>query len=197
MSAKVEKFLSTVMSHFNKRHASEADEDAWIASMIGGLKGYDASILDRAAQRIILTRNEPGFPYLADCRKACEEVIKLERAERAPKFDDTAKQKAAYDGADHRFRLADELICAGPLGKRAAQEGWILSLHDFCRLNGKLPTEDWQIRKCIESARGFDEAFEAVLNGKGGACTAALERLGDTMLKKREKYRAMALGRAA
>lgn len=195
MSAKVQKFLATVMSHFNKLHKSDTDEEAWMMSMIAGLKGYDATVLERAAQRILLTRKDPGFPYLSQCREACEEIIKIERAERTPKFDEASKRKSEIDGADHKHRLADELICAGELGRRAAREGWILSLHDFCRINGKLPTEDWQIRKCIDSAKGFDRAYEAVLNGEGGPCAKSLEALGDTMLKTREKKRALVLGR--
>lgn len=200
MSDKVQKFLTTVMSHFNKRHASQEDEDAWTLSMINGLKGYDASVLDRAAERILLNRNEPGFPYLAECRKACEEVIKLERADRTPKFDDAAKAKAQLDAADWQYRLADDLIMCS-LGKRAAQEGWILSLHDFARINGRIPTQEWEIRKCITSARGFDEAYEDLLreraNGRSSGLQNSLIHLGDEMLKRREKYRQMVLGRAA
>jgi hypothetical protein len=193
MSDKVQKFLSTVMSHFAKRHATEIDEKNWVMSMVDGLRGYDASVLDRAAHKIILTRRDPGFPYLSQCRDACEQIIKLDRAERTPKLDEQARRPFNDKAVDHAFRLADELIVAGAIGKTAAREGWALSLHDFVRLNGRLPTEKFEIEKCKASARGFDEAYEKVLNGGGGACTKALEALGDSMLKKRHKYEDMIL----
>lgn len=196
MSDKVLKFLQVVGSQFAKRHASPADEKIWVESMINGLRGYDASVLARAGQRIIMSKTDPGFPYLAECRKVCEEVIKIERAERAPKFDEAAKAKELADSHDWKTKLADGLIMC-EIGRRAAREGWILSLHDFCRLNGRLPSEDWQIRKCIEAARGFNQAYEDVLNGGGGVCSKTLERLGDAMLKRRESLRERVLGKEA
>lgn len=196
MSDKVLNFLRVVGAQFAKRHASPADERIWLDSMVKGLKDYQASVLDRAAQRIINTKTDPGFPYLAECRKACDEIIKLERAEKTPKFDDAAREKSRINGSDWQYRLADELIMSGPLGKRAAKEGWVLSLHDFCRNKGRLPL-DHEVSKCIQDAKGFDEAYEAVLNGNGGALTKALEALGDTMLKRREALRAKVLGEAA
>lgn len=202
MSAKVEKFLTTVMSHFNKRHASDADEEAWTLSMIDGLKPYHANVLDAAAQRIILTRREPGFPFLADCRRACEEVIKLDQAERTPKFDDAAKEKSRINDHDWRYKLADELIvCA--MGRQAAREGWALSLHNFIVDFGRLPN-DHEVNgrmtptlknrlPCKQAAEEFQKAFESVLNGEAGPCSKMLEKLGDKMNQRRERIERMIL----
>jgi hypothetical protein len=202
MSDKVQKFLTTVMSHFNKRHASPEDEDAWTLSMINGLKPYDARVLDAAAQRIILTRDEPGFPYLADCRRACEEVIKLEKASQTPQFDDKAKAQARINDHDWRYKLADELIIC-PMGRQAAREGWALSLHNFIVDFGRLPN-DHEINgrvtptlknrlPCKQAAEEFQKAFEGVLNGEAGPCSKMLEALADKMNQRREKIERMIL----
>jgi hypothetical protein len=48
-----------------------------------------------------------------------------------------------------RIRLADSLMASAP-GKRAADEGWIIALHDFCRERSRLPNADEEMR--IKSA---------------------------------------------
>lgn len=203
MSDKVLTFLRTIQSQFSKRHASPADEKIWLDSMVRGLRDYDASVLDRAAQRIIMSKTDPGFPYLAECRKACEEIIKLERAERTPKFDEAERDKVKYASADWQAKLADDLIMSVRFGlaKRAAQEGWVLSLHDFARENNRLPERDWEIRKCVDAARGFDQAYEELLRDKAHGRSTPLQNslihLGDGMRQRREKYRQMVLGMEA
>jgi hypothetical protein len=194
MSDKVLSFLRVVGAQFNKRHASPGDEKIWLASMVQGLRDYDASVLARAGQKIIMSKTDPGFPFLAECRKACEEVIRLERAERTPKFDEAAKEKTRLDNADWQFRLADELIQC-QMGRVAASEGWALSLHDYIRINGKLPSGH-DVERCKASARGFDKAYEEVLNGAGGMLAKPLEGLGDAMLTRRGKIEAAILGGA-
>lgn len=194
MSEAVSEFVAELSLHFSKRFDTESAEDQWLDSMRRNLRVYAPSVLQRACRRIIDTRKDRYFPLPAECKKACDEIEKLEKADNAPKLDTHAHPQKGH--ADWQYKLADELIQCG-LGKRAAKEGWILSLHDFCRNNGRLPTQEFEIRKCIDGARGFDEAYEAVLNGRGGACAKALEGLGDSMLKKREQYRAMVLGKDA
>jgi hypothetical protein len=194
VSEAVSNFISELSLHFSKRFDSEAAEDQWLDSMRRNLRTYSPSVLKRACQRIVDTRKDRYFPLPAECRRACEEIEKVERAENARPLDTHAHPLQV--GADWKYRLADDLIMCG-LGKRAAQEGWILSLHDYCRNNGRLPTQEHEIRKCIQDAKGFDQAYEDVLNGNGGALTKALEALGDTMLKRREALREKVLGRAA
>jgi hypothetical protein len=193
MSDKVDKFLTTVMSHFNKRHASIEDEDAWTMSMVDGLRGYDASILERAAQRIILTRKDPGFPYLAQCRDACEQIIKLDRAAETPKFvPGSVDPKSLQSKYDQAYAHADWLIMQGPMGKQAANEGWILTLHDFIRENGRLP-KDYEITKCKATAKGFDDDYAKCLRGEAGYMSKSLAGLAETMLKRRYKLTDMVL----
>lgn len=91
--------------------------------------------------------------------------------------------------------IADKLI-VGPLGREAAANGWILGLHDFCRHNHRLPSENEKGRVILESSE-FDEAFADCCAGRGGAAGEALKRLGESMLARRNKYAAMAMENAA
>ncbi len=197
MSA-VSRFLSELSLHFGKRFESEEAEDQWLDSMERNLRVYTPSVLERACKRIVDTRKDRYFPLPAECRAACEEIVKIEKAEQAPKFDDAAKAKSAYASHDWKTRLADDLIMC-PLGRRAAQEGWILSLHDYVREHEELPRADFQIKRCIEAAKGFDAAYESLLRdkaqGKAGALNSNLTALGDTMLKRRNELRARVMGR--
>lgn len=190
----VSKFLTELSLHFGKRFDSEEAEDQWLDSMERNLRVYTPSVLERACKRIVDTRKDRYFPLPAECRAACEEIVKIEKAESATRLDEPKHKFSGH--ADWQYRLADDLIMSD-LGRRAARDGWILSLHDFCRNNGRLPTQEFEIKKCIDGARGFDRAYEAVLNGAGGVCAKALEGLGDTMLKRREALRARVLGREA
>jgi hypothetical protein len=202
--AAVVKFIGAVSIHFprpscpeNPREAAEwkQRETMWLDSMIQILGGYDEDVLQRAATRIVRSETrDRRFPLPAVCRQVCEEIVKADKASQPPTIEDRAKDLKG--NADWQYRLADDLIMC-EMGRRAAREGWILSLHDFCRINGRLPTADWEIRKCIDGARGFDKAYEEVLNGAGGVCAKALEALGDTMLKRREALRARVLGKEA
>lgn len=198
MSQAVTNFVSELALHFHKRFDSEAAEDSWLQSMYRNLRPYPPSVLRRACQRIIDTRKDRYFPLPAECKKVCDEIEKIERSEQAPKLVDPTHKLAG--NSDWQFRLADDLIQCS-LGRRAAQEGWILSLHDFARVKGRIPTQEYEIRQCITSARGFDEAYEELLRekalGRSTSLQNSLIQLGDMMRQRREKYRQMVLGREA
>lgn len=195
MSDKVTKvFLRIVGSQFNKRHESLDDEKLWVKSMVQGLGHYDAKVLERAAYRIINTRKEPGFPKLAECHEACDYIIKTDRASEAPKFlgvseETRAKFASSFDSA---YAHADWLIMQSPMGKQAANEGWVLTLHDFIRENGRLP-KDYEITKCKATAKGFDEDYAKCLRGEAGPLSKPLAGLAEAMLKRRYKLTDMVL----
>ena len=75
-------------------------------------------------------------------------------------------------------------------GRRAADGGWVLSLHDFCRKQGRLPIGP-EIPRLKASARGFDDAYRDAYLIKGLLGVSVLA-LGRQMLARRE-----ALGRLA
>lgn len=178
----VSKFLAELSLHFGKRFDTEEAEDQWLASMERNLRGYSAAILDKACQRIIDTRKDRYFPLPSECRAACEEAAKFERLS-APQMplDHPSERPGSH------YALADDLIHSD-LGRQAAEQGWVGALHAFICKEGRLP-KDYEIRKCVGWAKEFDEAYEQVLRGDGGACGQALERLGAAMLARREKFR--------
>lgn len=195
MSDAVSKFIAVVGLHFPRPKFADDEtmETAWMASMRRALEGYDDAVLAAAAERIICTRKPKRdgrfFPVPSECTEACEYVCKLKEALATPLL--AAPPSNRYEW---RYKLADELILT-PLGKQAGDEGWLLALHDFIRAHGRLPTQPWEITKCKASANGFDEAYETVLRGEGGVANAALERLGASMLARREAYREKVLGK--
>ena len=192
--ASVAKFITALRVHFMRPKAETEDdrtvEKEWMRSMMRSLGGYDADVLEKAAADILANRTDRRFPLPAECKKACDEVLKWKQLA-SPKLQDQAVPNDKYEWA---YKLADDLIC-GPLGREAARDGWILSLHDFIRNNQRLPVEHWEITKCKTSARGFDEAYDAVLRGEGGEVSKMLEKLGDSMMAKRERYREKVLGK--
>jgi hypothetical protein len=194
MSQSVSNFITSLVVHFPVRHDSDAAENAWLQSMLKNLKPYGASVLSRAAQRIIDNRKDRRFPLPAECRSACEEIIKLDRASETPRFEAASNNAtSAQSEYDRRYAHADWLITQAPIGKAAAKEGWVLSLHDFIRINGRLPTERHEIDKCKASAKGFDQAFAECVRGEAGFLSRPLLGLGESMLRRRHKIEDMVL----
>jgi hypothetical protein len=193
MSEAVSDFIQELSLHFHKKLDSEADEDMWLASMRRNLQGYSADVIRRGCRRIIDFRKERFFPLPSECRKACEEVIQLEKASSTPKFvPGTPDPKSLQSKYDQAYAHADWLIMQGPMGKQAANEGWILTLHDFIRENGRLP-KDYEITKCKATAKGFDEDYAKCLRGEAGYMSRSLAGLAETMLKRRYKLTDMVL----
>ncbi len=193
MSQAISKFVADVALHFPNRFDSEASEDEWLQSMFRNLRGYNSDVLNRAAQRIVDTRTDRRFPLPSECKKVCDDISTRDRAESGAKLEFDVTKTSPY--SDWRIKLADDLI-ACPLGKDAASEGWILSLHDFARMQGRLPIGS-EITKCKAGAKGFDEAYALCVRGEAGACGRSLRDLGDSMLKRREDLRSKALGKMA
>jgi hypothetical protein len=190
MSTNVTKFIAELAAHFPPRHPKGSDtEKAWLQSMVRELKGYRATELDNAARRIIQTRKRTDFPLLADCKAACDEAKKwldLQEA-KLPTGAQHSKPEDIYSA--ERVRLADELI-VGPMGRAAVEGNWILALHDFIRINRRLPDqgEVKRIRSGGRPFRGkfqtFEEAYAECVRGEWPQAKKLLE-LGDKMLKRR------------
>lgn len=194
MSMKVSNFISTLMPVFPFRHETPEREAAWLKSMFMALNHYEAPVLVRAAAKIVDTRTDRRFPLPAECREICAAIVREDNAHSSKST--LIKDPAKRGDGEWRYKLADELIMT-ELGRRAAREGWVLSLHDHIRRHGSLPREKHEISACIASARGFDEAYRECVSGNGGALAANLIKLGDAMLRRREKLRNMVLGDAA
>lgn len=192
MSAAVGRFIEEIALHFPRREASEQDEKAWARSMARNLGGFSAEVLERAAQIIIDTSGYTGgmkdFHWLPkECKEAC---IKAQKALGHEKPDLKFHGPKADANYSDRETLAYELI-AGPLGRRAAKEGWVHSLYTFTRDHMRLPTNTSEINWCIDCSRGFDREFQKCRDAPAGSIQSRLIELGLSMLNKRhalEKY---------
>lgn len=189
---KISKFITTLIVHFPKRHATPADQAEWLTAMAHALQSFDPSILDLAARKIIDTRTDRFFPLPAECRKFCNEVARDE-AERKPRLDTGNYDPVAAkwkEWSQDRIAWADRLI-QSEMGRRAAREGWISTLHDFIRVNNRMPKADHEIATCIRIAAEFMESYEDAVRG-GWQQAASLASLGEKMLAKREKLSVIA-----
>lgn len=194
MSTKgVLKFIDDLSVNFSfRRDWDEEREKNWSTLMVRELGGFHDEVLARACREIILTRgkrpNEQWMPTIAECLKACREaqfMVDGEKNEGRLKLSAGPLEKKFAPWSDERMKLANELVMT-PQGKRAAKEGWILSLHHFIRENGEAPRTAAEEDKLRRAAQYFDERYRVCLNG-GFSQAAMLVEMGTKMLKRREE----------
>lgn len=157
-----------------------ADVKAYLEEVAKALTGYSDSVQDEACTEIMKFHKSRVFPTPAQCRKACEEVCEQrgQAAQRAPlPVFHPAWSKQVIAKADNLIRC--------DLGSRAANEGWILSLHDFCRNKQRLPVNH-EIAGCMNSAKEFDNAYRQAQE-LGGSMGHSLVKLGNAMLARRDR----------
>lgn len=180
--AAISEFVTELVMHFPVRHESAEREREWLGTIAAAMSTYDARILKRAAQRIIDTRTDRRFPLVAELRKVAAQVVAEDKAAQAT-IRGVAPDSKAPEFSAERVRWADHLI-NGEMGKRAARDGWVLSLHDFCRKHGRLP-QHHEVDKLKAAAKFFDEQYAIAVRGAAGPNSKALARLGDKMLARR------------
>lgn len=157
----------------------------YLTEVAKSIEGFSQDVKDDACTYLMKTHKSQRFPTPALCRAACEHVVH-ERGQAAP------REPGKLDHADwtkHAIAKADALIVSD-IGRRAADAGWVLALHDFCRKRGRLPLPH-EIDKLRQSARGFDDAYGSL---DGHPRAGVLRKLADSMLARRDKYARMAHG---
>lgn len=158
------------------------------------LANYSEKTLDEATDKVLKKHRGRQWPTPAECIAACDEVLQFDRAAEARR---PATIENYPDWSHDAIARANKLI-QSPMGRQAAKEGWISALWDYCRVSGDLPDSEAAISHCKSVARGFDEAYAQVCRGEGlPMLNAALKKLGDSMLERRNKLAALALGEAA
>lgn len=162
------------------------DPAPYFAELDRLMKGYCEEELNKAADLIIREHKGKTWPPVNAMIVACADARELINGAQPivdNRFPEWTKKRRAF-----AFKALESEV-----GRRASKEGWILGLEKFLREQGRAPNER-EISDLKKSARGFDEAYTAVMNGQGGALAPALERLGDQMLKRRDDYSAIAHG---
>lgn len=163
------------------------DPQAFAAEVMRLTKAYSAADHQRAADIVARTYRPTAsrpWPSISEIVMACvdaqdENVPRAPAKELHPEWSSRAVAKA-YD------------LIRSPIGKKAADEGWILSLWDHCRKAGKLPTPNEAMR-CQAQARGFDDAYAMASKG-GNVVSRSLVNLGNTMLARRDRLACHAHG---
>ena len=178
MSRAALSFLQTLQTNFRvKRHESDEHEEKWVQMMVIELSGFSAEVLEKAAADIVRTRKNEYFPILAECLAACRE---------AKRWLDVGKPKLQSE-AVRKFvgfeELADQLIHTA-MGRQAANEGWILMLHDYIRNHGRLPDE-WQIPRMKATFLWVEQAHDDCRKGDLGPTTKVLQEFSRSFLKRR------------
>ena len=143
---------------------SDANEKTFFEPYHRVLSGYQNDVLEEAANIIIGGREKRTFPLPADCLIACREArqeIFIRDATRNPQ----RKESGRFDEwSKERIVLADRLI-QSLMGRQAAEEGWIMRLHDFCRENSRLPDEH-EARQVRMKGAGLAGIIESVSPGE-------------------------------
>ena len=162
------------------------DDAAFVEEINRVTDGVSPAILERAANYLISNYRGSKFPTPAQIVNAIRESAPPISPPEGPKYPEWSHEALA---------TADRLI-QSEIGRTAAREGWILSLHDYCRKHRCLP-DNRDIRQLKAAAEGFNSAYSECCRGNGGTLGKSLRRFGDVFLAKREKYARMALGEDA
>lgn len=116
-----------------------ADKATIYGAYARALSQYSSEVLQRAADGMLAVRSQRKFPLLAECLEACRSA-QDEIAGEAKRENDDQRQvaKSKDPWSPERVKQADRMMDSD-VGRQAAEEGWIISLHDFCREQGRIP----------------------------------------------------------
>lgn len=164
------------------------DPAAYIQELTKLLKAYTHPELDKAADMLIRefrpTTKKPWPTPSQICVAAADARDLLYPAPKAEKAHPAWQPKAV--------EKADKLI-QGQMGQEAGDNGWVLSLHDFCRNHGRLPNEADAYR-CRVDAQEFNEAYGKASRSDLPTVRALATGIGDAMLRKRDLLSNIAYG---
>ncbi len=161
-------------------HPDFADDPKAYLDELNRLIGhYSEPVLEHAANQLIRehtpTQRNP-WPSPATIAKACAAAL--------PTWGVARPTAAAGEWSKESVAKAYDLL-KSPMGRVAANEGWVLGLWDFCRKNGRLPDRK-EVGRIKDGAQGFDKSFAEATRIKT-QIGDALVRLGETMLARRHK----------
>ncbi len=188
MSGNAMKFIMLVEAFFPrpKFNGDDAREALWLRTMQDMLNGWDGKILVEAANKIIRERNPAKHGTMFPKPHECLEVIR-DLAEDGQRHQLRLEGPRADDWSNDRLELAFDLV-NGELGKRAAREGWISQLYNFCRKEMRLPKSS-EIAVCIEQFELLEQAIAAFNAGPRAGLNGAICAMADTVLTKRAELR--------
>ena len=200
------------------RHVDDDSRDRWSAMMVRKLRHFSATTLKRACDDIISNRKSRGFPSMAEMLDACAKAMHFDEAHKPSlEFEPPGPGKAcdAYIVGEGTWEMM--LANGASIVNQAAKEDCQGTLRAFVIRKGRLPNSldekiQWFNGEDPHSIRvekkKFDEAYRHCVrfdipNEDQGdwqklgdtKVIAALRKLGDAMLEKREDLRTQILGK--
>ncbi len=171
-----------------------ADKTTIYGAYARALSQYNGEVLQRAADGMLAARSQRKFPLLAECLDACRSAQDEIAGEAKRENDDqrqTAKSKDPW--SPERIKLANGMM-RSDLGRQAAEEGWIISMHDFCREQGRLPNrfEAEKVRSAALARKVERERREREFGGN----PRMIQAVAKAMEAKRARLSALALSAA-
>jgi hypothetical protein len=128
-------FVRPLKAAFGSPRKAEDDAIEFMAGYVRVLRAYPASVLTQAVDHILSNRDKRGWPLVAECKAVCERFM-------------PRKQPATAGGIDpHYPDLANRVCAERAIGKRAAEEGWIVELWEFVNKYGREPAGDIEIKR--------------------------------------------------
>lgn len=162
------------------------DPKEFTKEFIKAISGYSAESYIRATDNLIRSHeptNLKPWPSMAATRQAVHDA-----QEAMPKGEQKEKDQRWTRPVLQR---ADDLI-QSDMGRQAAEEGWSLSLWDFCREKGRLPT-GYEVSACKQTTREFNEAYATTVN-TSGTLAKQMKELGEMMFARRYQKADLAYG---
>lgn len=180
----VAKFVEAVSRQFNPPKLEEREAAMWLMDYVDELQSWPENVLAHAAKIIRAKRTDRRFPLPAECAAACREADKeIGQAKRDANLL-THGERDQSPWATWRQEMANRLIQT-PMGKKAAAEGWIASLWNYCREHGRLPDESHA--KAMASDAGALVDLVKELAGDPDGLAQMCARWGRNVLQRRRE----------
>lgn len=207
----VSDFVDTCLQLYPPFREWDAEQEkTWSAIMAREMSGYSPAVLDRAFQELVRSRKgkssqDRSTPSPGECAAFCAEAKRwVEAAANDGKIPGLREPDSRDEWSRERKKLAYDLVHS-PMGKQAAADNpcWVMALWIFCRKNQRMPVGH-EVEHCKRKAREFDETYALALRGERADDNGVIvplndpkgaQRMGASMLAKREKLRAEVLGR--
>lgn len=151
--------MSNIENHFVKPLAEFYGRNPFGQGFPLRLEPYAKTLSGEALQAVAtkLIEKQKTFPSFAQCRDA---IARADEAMTAPVS--TAVRPWEFqkrDRYDWESRLKGIKLCRCPLGMTANQEGWLVSLIEFCEEKERMPNER-EIPALVAKSRLNEEALE-------------------------------------
>lgn len=154
------------------------DPDGALAQYGRALRRFDAADLEAGWDRLVATHRGGSWPSIGVI------VAAVQDAEDRRRKDAPASVPQQVPEATRRFGAADRVL-KSPIGRRACEEGWNLSLWVFAYNEERAPSEP-EIARMKRDCAEFDRCLAGLADSER-PLDLALNKTAHAMLGKRER----------